>query len=199
MLIPSRSDFLLKIHYHHLVTTYQNCRNRVFCCCFILVLLLNNKCTQKQYNLVAHMALHEVTKCKELAARKQINTKLFCSGGPKQYQPFPVLSCLFKYLFHRILPYSLGCAVQTKSRARAGFSRQLRDPGRRRRAGLTADKRDRTKTEPSFGTLLVFHGLLCFSLFSYPLEGRPFDSFCFVLCCFVFHIDHVVSQVRKLQ
>lgn len=94
---------------------------------------------------------------------------------------FPVILNIYFTEFSHIFQ---AAQVQAKSRARAGFSRQLSDSGRGRRAGLTADKRDRTKTEPSLGTLLVFYGLFCFSLFSYPLKGRPFDSFCFVLFCF---------------
>lgn len=48
---PSRSDSLNKIHYHHLVATLQNCRNRVL---FYSCIGLLYKYLQKQHILVVY-------------------------------------------------------------------------------------------------------------------------------------------------
>lgn len=106
MPIPRSSDSLIKIHYHHLVAVFKNCRNRVlFYSCFQF------KCSQKEHTLEVYVALDKVTKCKEPESRKQMNIKLLFRVIPNNINFFPVLSYYFKYLFHKILPDFLSYAT----------------------------------------------------------------------------------------
>lgn len=112
------------------------------------------------------------------------NIKLLCVGIPSNisfFQSFPVTLSIYFTKSSHIFRLHI-CRLRGEPEPGSHVSLESLEGGGELDWQLTIcrQNKDRGFIQDTAG----LYGHICFSLFSHPLSGRPFDSFCFGLFCF---------------